>query len=288
MEDNNLKKSSREYMRIGSRDFLRKGKTYIMGILNVTPDSFYDGGKYTDVDAALRNVDRMIEEGADIIDVGGESTRPGSMAVDRDEEIRRVLPVIEAIRKRSDIPISIDTYKSDVASLCLDAGADLVNDISGLKADEAMAGLIAGRDVPCCIMHNDLTYDDKAVLKDVRERMTADISESLDISETSGIAKDKIILDPGIGFAKSFEDNLKVLKDPDYMLPKGYPLLVAVSRKSVIGLALDLKKEDRLEGTLALSVMAARRGAMFVRVHDVKENLRAVKMTEAVYGCDKN
>ncbi|MBR4174659.1 MAG: dihydropteroate synthase [Lachnospiraceae bacterium] len=275
-------------MKIGSRDFLRSGRTYIMGILNLTPDSFYDGGWHADKDAALKCVREMIDEGADVIDVGGESTRPGHTPVSLDEELRRVIPVIEAVRARYDIPVSVDTYKAEVARLALDAGADLVNDISGLTADETMAKLIADRKVPCCIMHNDLKYDVAADDRPIRQRMEYDIMHSLTLAKAAGIDDSRIILDPGIGFAKSFEDNLKVLKDPDYMLPRDYPLLVAVSRKSVIGNALDLPKEERLEGTMALSVMAAMRGAMFVRVHDVKENYRAVRMTEAVYGCDQD
>ena len=284
--DNNTKDT--KCMKIGGRDFLRSGRTYIMGILNVTPDSFYDGGVHADKDAALRCVEEMIAEGADIIDVGGESTRPGHTPVSLEEEQRRVIPVIEAVRKRFDIPISVDTYKAKVAQAALDAGADLVNDISGLTADDAMAKLIADRMAPCCIMHNNLKYDAAVDKRPIRQRMEADIAHSLALAKEAGIDDGQIILDPGIGFAKSFEDNLEVLKDPAYMLPGDYPLLVAVSRKSVIGNSLDLPKEERLEGTIALSVMAAMRGAMFVRVHDVKENYRAVRMTEAVYGCDQD
>ena len=288
MEVGERKTEDHKYMKIGSREFLRSGCTYIMGILNLTPDSFYDGGWHADKEAALKCVQEMIDEGADIIDVGGESTRPGHTPVSLDEELRRVIPVIEAVRARYDIPVSVDTYKAEVARLALDAGADLVNDISGLTADETMAKLIADRKVPCCIMHNDLKYDAAVDDRPVRQRMEYDIMHSLSLAKTAGIDDGQIILDPGIGFAKSFEDNLKVLKDPHYMLPRDYPLLVAVSRKSVIGNALDLPKEERLEGTMALSVMAAMRGAMFVRVHDVKENYRAVRMTEAVYGCDQD
>jgi len=288
VEYSGKKTEDHKYMKIGSRDFLRSGRTYIMGILNLTPDSFYDGGWHADKDAALKCVREMIDEGADVIDVGGESTRPGHTPVSLDEELRRVIPVIEAVRARYDIPVSVDTYKAEVARLALDAGADLVNDISGLTADETMAKLIADRKVPCCIMHNDLKYDAAADDRPIRRRMEYDIRHSLSLAKAAGIDDGQIILDPGIGFAKSFEDNLKVLKDPNYMLPRDYPLLVAVSRKSVIGNALDLPKEERLEGTMALSVMAAMRGAMFVRVHDVKENYRAVRMTEAVYGCDQD
>ncbi|MBQ3786732.1 MAG: dihydropteroate synthase, partial [Lachnospiraceae bacterium] len=174
-------------MKIGSREFLRSGRTYIMGILNLTPDSFYDGGWHADKDAALKCVREMIDEGADIIDVGGESTRPGHTPVSLDEELRRVIPVIEAVRARYDIPVSVDTYKAEVARLALDAGADLVNDISGLTADETMAKLIADRKVPCCIMHNDLKYDAAADKRSIRQRMEYDIMNSLSLAKAAGI-----------------------------------------------------------------------------------------------------
>lgn len=265
-------------MVIGNRDFAVKGHTYIMGILNVTPDSFSDGGKWNDKDRALFHVEEMLNEGADIIDVGGESTRPGYTLLSDEEEIARVVPVIEAIRERFDVPISLDTYKSAVASEGIKAGADLINDIWGLKYDEKMASVIAKSGLPCCLMHNrrDTAYTN--FMQDV----AADLAETIQIAERNNIAEDKIILDPGVGFAKSYEQNLEVINCLEELHMFGYPILLGCSRKSVIGLTLDLPSSERVEGTIATSVIGAMKGCMFVRVHDVKGNARAVRMTEAI------
>lgn len=265
-------------LQIGGREFARQGKTYVMGILNVTPDSFSDGGKWTDKDAALRHVEQMILEGADIIDLGGESTRPGYTQLSDEEEIERVTPIIEKIKTSFNIPLSLDTYKSKVAEAGIKAGADMINDIWGLKYDDRMAGVIAGSGVPCCLMHNRA----EAAYTNFMEDVKADLAESLRLADEARIEKGKIILDPGVGFGKSYEDNLEVMKHMEELSELGCPLLLGCSRKSVIGLTLDLPAEERLEGTLATTVLAVTKGMSFVRVHDVKENVRAIRMTEAI------
>lgn len=266
---------------IGKRSFQRRGRTYVMGILNVTPDSFSDGGKWNDRDRALWHVEEMQKEGADIVDVGGESTRPGYILISEQEEIERVVPIIEAIKTRFDIPVSLDTYKSSVAEAGIAAGADMINDIWGLKYDGRMAEVIAGSGLPCCLMHN----RKEAVYGDFLQDVAADLAETLHLAELSGIAEDRIILDPGVGFGKTYEHNLEILGALEKLRVFGFPVLLGCSRKSVIGLTLDLPADERLEGTLATTVVGVMKGCSFVRVHDVKENVRAVRMTEAVlYG----
>ena len=265
-------------MRIGNKDFMTEGKTYVMGILNVTPDSFSDGGKWNDKDRALFHVEEMLKEGMDILDIGGESTRPGYTLLSEEEEISRVVPMIEEIKKEFDVPVSLDTYKSGVAAAGIAAGADLINDIWGLKYDEKMASLIAKSGLPCCLMHNRR----EAVYKDFLQDVAADLAETLHIAEKAGIDEDRIILDPGVGFAKSYEQNLQVINGMDSLKVLGCPLLLGTSRKSVIGLTLNLPASERVEGTLATSVLAVIKGCMFVRVHDVKENVRAIRMTESI------
>ena len=265
-------------MQIGKRQFNIKNHTYVMGILNVTPDSFSDGNRWNVPDKALNRVEEMLAEGMDILDIGGESTRPGYTQISVQEEIERVVPVIEAVKSRFDVPVSLDTYKADVAKAGIQAGADLINDIWGLKYDAEMAKVIAESNVACCLMHNRKDAEYKNLLKDMQK----DFEESLALAKAAGIAKDKIILDPGIGFAKSYADNLEVLKACGEFRILEYPLLLGCSRKSVIGYALDLPVGERLEGTLATTVMAVLQGYSFVRVHDIKENVRAIRMTEAV------
>lgn len=269
-----------EQMKIGNRWFDIKNKTYIMGILNVTPDSFSDGGRFNEVDTALFRVKEMIAEGADIIDVGGESTRPGYTVISEQEEIERVVPVIEKIAAEFDVPVSIDTYKSRVADAALDAGAVMVNDIWALKKDPDMADIIAAKHAVCCLMHNRQNADYSDFVSDV----VADLEESLKLAEKAGISRGNIIIDPGVGFAKSYEQNLQIINNVDNLVEMGYPVLLATSRKSVIGLTLDLPKDQRMEGTLATTVMGVMKGCSFVRVHDIKENKRAIQMTEAVLG----
>ena len=266
-------------MLIGGKEFF-DGHTHIMGILNVTPDSFSDGGKYNDVDKALLQAIRMIEEGAEVIDIGGESTRPGYIQISDEEEIERVCPVIERIKRETGIPISLDTYKGKVAKAGILAGADLINDIWGLKYDSDMAGIIAENKVACCLMHNRNNSD----YGDFMEEVLSDLKESLDIARKAGILEDRIMVDPGVGFGKEYAHNLLAIKNLHRFRELGFPVLLGTSRKSVIGLTLDLPKDERLEGTLATSVIAAINKCAFIRVHDVKENYRAVKMTEVIYG----
>lgn len=265
-------------MRIGQKEFDTANHTYIMGILNVTPDSFSDGGKWNDMDKALFHAEEMIEAGADIIDVGGESTRPGYTLLSEQEEAARVVPVIEAVKKRFDVPISLDTYKSSVALAGIEAGADMINDIWGLKYDGELAGIIARTGVACCLMHNRKEPDYKDYIKD----LLADLEETLEIAERAGIDREKICIDPGVGFGKTYEHNLQIINRLEVLHTFGLPVLLGASRKSVIGLTLDLPVEERLEGTLATTVIAVMKGASFIRVHDIKENLRAIRMAEAV------
>ena len=265
-------------MQIGNRNFEIGNHTYVMGILNVTPDSFSDGGQYNNMDTVLFRVEEMIKEGADIIDVGGESTRPGYEQISADEEIDRVVPVIEQIKKCFDIPVSLDTYKATVAKAGIEAGADLINDIWGLKYDECMADVIAGADVPCCLMHNRKEPNYQNFIQDV----LADLKESVQLAQKAGIKQDKIITDPGIGFAKSYEQNLLLLQKLEVLKRLGYPVLLGTSRKSVIGLTLDLPAHQRINGTIATTVLGVVKGCSFVRVHDIKENVQAIKMAEAI------
>lgn len=265
-------------MLIGNKEFLPAGKTYIMGILNVTPDSFSDGGRYTAKDTILRHAEQMIEEGVDIIDIGGESTRPGYTMISDEEEIARIAPAIELIKERFNIPISLDTYKSAVAEEGIQAGADLINDIWGLKYDQKMGQVIAKHKVACCLMHN----RDNSIYQSFMQELTEELSDCAKRAEDFGIDEDKIILDPGVGFAKSTENNLSVIQNLDALRHLGYPILLGASRKSVIGNTLDLPIEERLEGTIAISVIATMKGCSFLRVHDVAANLRAIRMTEAI------
>ena len=265
-------------MRIGTQEFNTNENTYIMGILNVTPDSFSDGGKYHKIDTALLRAEEMIKDGAAILDIGGESTRPGYTKITDTEEIMRIVPVIEAIRSRFDIPLSVDTYKSAVAKAALETGADLVNDIWGLKYDEKVAEITAKYNACICLMHN----RESATYTDFKSDVLSDLRESIAIAKKYGISDDKIITDPGVGFAKNLEENLFITNNIDCLKTLGYPYLLGASRKSMIGLSLNLPGDERLEGTLATTVIACMKGAMFVRVHDVKENRRVIDMTEAV------
>lgn len=267
-------------MIIGGKEFDVKNKTYIMGILNVTPDSFSDGGKYNEMDAALRHAEEMIRDGADIVDIGGESTRPGHTVITDEEEIARVVPVIEAVKSRFDIPVSIDTYKGKVAEAALKAGADLVNDIWGFKHDRKVAELTAEYGAACCLMHN----RHEAVYQDFLEDMVRDMEECVRIAREAGVKDDKIMLDPGVGFGKTYEMNLEAIHHVDVLHRLGFPILLGTSRKSVIGLTLDLPADQRVEGTLATTVIGVMKGCAFVRIHDVKENKRVIQMTEAILG----
>lgn len=268
-------------MKIGNREFQKSGHTYVMGILNVTPDSFSDGGRWNDRDRALRHVEKLVQEGVDIVDIGGESTRPGYIPISDAEEIDRVVPIIEAVKEHFDVPISLDTYKGAVAFAGIQAGADMINDIWGLKYDDKISGVIAEAGLPCCLMHNRKKTGYENFMQDV----AADLAETIQLAERAGIPDCNIILDPGVGFAKNYEQNLELLNSLEELHMFGYPLLLGCSRKSVIGNTLDLPPDERLEGTLVTTVMAVMKGCSFVRVHDVKENVRAIKMAEAIiYG----
>lgn len=265
-------------MQIGTRNFDVENCTYIMGILNVTPDSFSDGGRFNSLDRAMQHAQQMIDEGVDIIDVGGESTRPGYTLLSDEEEISRIVPVIEKLKANFDVPVSLDTYKGKVAQAGIAAGADLINDIWGLKYDDILAKIIAENDVACCLMHN----RDNTDYADFLAGVIDDMRETVEITRSAGIKDEKIILDPGIGFGKTYEQNLIMLNNLNVLDKFGYPLLLGASRKSVIGNALNLPVGERLEGTIATSVLAVMSGYAFVRVHDVKENKRAVEMALAV------
>lgn len=263
-------------MQIGNRYFDLENQGYIMGILNVTPDSFSDGGKFTHIEDAMIQVDTMINEGVDIIDIGGESTRPGHQVVGEEEEIQRVVPIIRAIKEKYDIPISIDTSKSAVAEAALKAGADMINDVWGFKNQPKIAAVAAKYNVPVCLMHNRDNMEYNHLIED----MISDLNESIEIALAAGLDKDKIILDPGVGFAKTLEHNLEVMNSLERFKDMGYPLLLGTSRKSMIGMALDLPVDQRLEGTIATTVLGFVKGCTIFRVHDVSANLRALKMTE--------
>ena len=265
-------------MRIGNRDFDTDKHTYIMGILNVTPDSFSDGGKFNTFDAALYHAEEMIAEGADILDIGGESTRPGHTPLPGDEELLRVLPIIEAVKSRFDIPVSIDTYKGDVAEAALQAGVDLVNDVWGFKHDNKIAEVTAKYQAVCCLMHN----KNEAVYHEFMKDLLAELAESVAIARAAGVTDDKIMLDPGVGFGKTYEQNLIAINHVDELHKLGFPILLGTSRKSVIGLTLDLPSDQRLEGTLATTVVGVMKKCAFVRVHDIKANKRIIQMTEAI------
>lgn len=270
---------------LGSHKLKFGERTLIMGVLNVTPDSFSDGGQYFDRETALRRAYELVEEGADIIDIGGESTRPGAEPVSLEEEIERTIPVIEHIAFRIGVPISIDTYKSEVARRALDAGATIVNDISGLRFDPAMAPLLARYNAMVIIMHmkgtprdmqKDPRYDDvvREVSLFLEERARAAIDE--------GISEDRIVIDPGIGFGKTVNHNLEIMRRLEEFKSLGFPLLVGTSRKSFIGAVLDAPVNERVLGTAATVSFAVEKGADIIRVHDVKEMLQVIRMTEAM------
>ncbi len=244
----------------------------------MTPDSFSDGGKFNTLDAALRHTEQMIADGASIIDVGGESTKPGYTPVPADIQIERAVPVIEKIKANFDIPVSVDTTDAVVAKASIDAGCDLINDIWGLKKDGNLAKVVADSGLPVVLMHNRENTKYKLFFNE----LISDLKESVRIAEAAGIGLDKIILDPGIGFAKDVDQNLEAINKLEKIRELGYPVLLGTSRKSVIGKTLDLPVDERLEGTLATTVIGVMKGCGIIRVHDVKENIRAVKMAEAI------
>ena len=268
-------------------------RTLIMGILNVTPDSFSDGGQFLSIDAALAHAEQMISEGADIIDVGGESTRPGGEPVTVEEEIRRVVPVIEALTQRTDIPISVDTTKSEVARVALDAGAAIVNDISALRFDFYVADAVARAGAGLVLMHSrgtPATMHRLPPVADIMHEVTHSLRASINMAERRGVARESIVIDPGIGFGKSQEQNLELLAKLDQLIAAfpDYPLLIGTSRKSFIGRLLadetgtPAPAEERLHGTLATITTAVLKGAHIIRVHDVKAAVETIRVAEAI------
>ncbi len=272
-------------------------KTYIMGIINATPDSFSGDGVLVGedaVEAAVAQAQQFIADGADILDIGGESTRPGSEPVTPDEELRRIIPVIKAVRTAVDVPISVDTYRADVARAALDAGADWVNDVWGLRMDGGMAGLIAETGCPIVLMHNrskpkDVIQTEKlggmyrgADYDDLFADIMADLQVSIELALNAGVKKSQIILDPGVGFGKTISQNIQLINELDRFKAMGYPILLGPSRKSFIGYTLDLPPDERVEGTAATIAIGIDRGADIVRVHDVKAIARVAKMTDAI------
>ncbi|MFJ7978556.1 dihydropteroate synthase [Peribacillus sp. JNUCC 23] len=261
-----------------SLDFSRK--TVIMGILNVTPDSFSDGGRYNRIDHALKHAEQMVKDGADIIDIGGESTRPNYDKISDEEEIERVVPIIEAITRNIEVTMSIDTYKSAVARESLAAGAHILNDIWGAKADSDMAKVAAEFQVPIILMHNREKIDYQLFMRDAFN----DLYESIMLVKNAGVLDENIILDPGIGFAKDVSLNLEMMRNLDKLVALGYPVLLATSKKSMIGNVLDLPPNERMEGTAATICFGIQQGCQMIRVHDVKEMARVAKMMDALMG----
>ncbi|AYC30674.1 dihydropteroate synthase [Paenisporosarcina cavernae] len=255
-------------------------RTIIMGILNVTPDSFSDGGSYTTTDRAVKRALEMIEEGADIIDIGGESTRPGHTALTSEEEVERVIPMIRAIRSETNIPISIDTYKADVAEAAIQAGATIINDIWGAKREPKIVEVAAAHGAPIILMHNrgETTYH--SFWNDVKQ----DLEDSIQLAVNAGVPKENIWLDPGIGFGKTTSQNIRMMQHLRDLVAMGYPVLLGTSRKSMIGNVLQLPVEERLEGSLATVDYGIMVGCHIVRVHDVKETARSVRMMDVLVG----
>ncbi|WP_102029553.1 dihydropteroate synthase [Salirhabdus sp. Marseille-P4669] len=267
-------------LELGNKRYDIDKETLVMGILNVTPDSFSDGGNYVEIHTALAHAKQMKEDGAHIIDVGGESTRPGYVKISDEEEIARITPIINQLKTEVDLPISIDTYKSSVAEAAIKSGGDIINDIWGAKYDPEIADVAAQYDVPIILMHNRNDEDYKDLITDMKR----DLEESIEIAIKAGVKKERIILDPGVGFAKSMEDNLKVIRHLDAFQSFGFPILLGTSRKRVIGYVLDLPVEERIEGTGATVCLGVERGANIVRVHDVKPIVRMTKMMDAMLG----
>lgn len=274
-------------LHLRSRDIDLEQKVVVMGILNVTPDSFYDGGRYTGEDEALARVEEMIGEGADIIDVGGESVRPGVDPIGLNEELGRVIPVIEKIKKQFSIPICVDTYKAEVARQAIEEGAEMVNDISALRYDPDLRKVVAGYGVPVVLMHIKGTpknMQDNPRYGSLMEEIISYLDSSIKLAEEAGADGRGIIVDPGIGFGKTTAHNLEILRRLEELASLGKPILVGLSRKSFIGNVLGLPQEERLEGGLAATCMAVWRGARLVRTHDVSPTRRAVDMVQAILG----
>lgn len=268
--------------RCGNAEFRWGERTYVMGICNLSPDSFSGDGLGGDIEAVVAQAKSFVAEGADIIDIGGESTRPGTRAGcldDVDAELRLIIPVIERLASELTVPLSIDTYKSAVASRALKAGAAMLNDIWGLKRDPGMAEVAAGAGVPIVLMSN---QRGKAAQGDIVTEIMADLEESINLATTAGIAGENIIIDPGIGFGKTLEQNLEIIRRLAELKALGRPILLGTSRKSMIGLTLDLPPDQRVEGTAATVAIGIANGADIVRVHDVRQMARVCRMSDAI------
>lgn len=260
-------------------------RTLVMGILNVTPDSFSDGGKYINKDDAINHGIKLAAEGSDIVDIGGESTRPGAEPLSLEDELNRVIPVIRELAKEVQIPISIDTYKSEVAREALDAGASIINDISGLKSDDKMAGIAAEYDVPVVVMHIKGTPRDMQInphYENMISEVRNSLAESVNIALNAGVDKNKIIVDPGIGFGKDLMDNFSLIKNLDYFKTLGHFILIGPSRKSFLWKTLDVSPDETIEATAAAVTACIMAGADIVRIHDVKEVMNAVKVADLI------
>ncbi|MGN8648251.1 dihydropteroate synthase [Gracilibacillus sp. HCP3S3_G5_1] len=269
-----------EWLRTKIKDYHYQEKTLVMGILNITPDSFSDGGKYHNIESAIRQAKKMEAEGADIIDIGGESTRPGHTPVSESEEIERVIPVIKALVDEINIPISIDTWKAKVAKQAIEAGASIINDVWGAKKEPDIAKVAAEWDVPIILMHNRETPKYESLMEDV----LSDLQESIQIALDAGVKKEQIILDPGIGFAKTYEENIQVMQEMDRLRELDYPVLLGTSRKSIIAQTLLLPVDKRDEGTGATVCFGIMKGCEIVRVHNVEMHVRMVKMMDKLIG----
>ena len=272
--------TSQEQIQCGPYTLDLSKKTIVMGILNATPDSFSDGGQFNQVELAVERAKEMVANGADIIDIGGESTRPGFATVPAKEELKRVLPIIKAISEQVHVPISIDTYKAEVAKQAIEAGAHIINDVWGAKADDHMGQVAADYNVPIVLMHNRRDRNYRVFMRDVLN----DLYESVAIVKKAGVKDEKIILDPGIGFARDYQENLLTMQNLDTFVKLGYPVLLGTSRKSMIGQALDLPVHERMEGTGATICYGIQKGCHIIRVHDVKEMSRMARMMDALMG----
>jgi dihydropteroate synthase len=267
-------------VRFGGKILSLDGRPKIVGILNVTPDSFFDGGRHLALESALYQASQMVAEGAAAIDIGGQSTRPGYSEVSIEQEIARVVPVIEALSSRLGVPLSIDTYKPAVARAAIKAGADIINDVHGFHRNPELAEIAAGQGCGVILMHNEVSFT--ATRGATMERITAFLGRSLDIAVSAGVPRERIILDPGIGFAKTHEQNLEILACLGELKILGCPLLLGASRKSVVGNVLSVPPEERLEGTLTTTALAVWQGVEFIRAHDVCANLRAALMAKTI------
>lgn len=267
-------------LRLGNYTYTLGKKTLVMGILNVTPDSFSDGGRFNTLENALQQAVKMAEGGADIIDIGGESTRPGHRPVPVEEELERIVPVINALKEGSycSLPLSIDTYKSEVAEVALKAGVEMLNDVWGFKADPEMGQIAKKYGVPVCLMHNRNSTDYKNLIPDIID----ELMQSVDLARKAGVNDENIIIDPGIGFGKTLDQSLEVMHHLHKFTSLGFPLLLGTSRKSLIGKTLDLPPDDRVEGTAATVAYGISAGAAIIRVHDVLQMRRVADMTDAM------